>query len=69
VNVVDSSAWLEYFAGGPSARLFAAVIEDQKRVFIPSICLYDVFKIILRQLGEKEALEKTAALRQGKSSN
>jgi hypothetical protein len=28
VNVVDSSAWLEYFADGPGADAFAAAIED-----------------------------------------
>jgi predicted nucleic acid-binding protein len=66
VNVVDSSAWLEYFAGGPNASFFAAAIEDQKQVIIPSICLYEVFKVILREVGKKEALEKTAAMRQGK---
>jgi len=66
LNVIDSSAWLEYFAGGPNASFFAAAIENQKRLIIPSICLYEVFKTILRQMGKKEALEKTAAMRQGK---
>lgn len=66
MNVIDSSAWLEYFAGGPNASFFAAAIEDQKRLVIPSICIYEVFKTIHRQVGKKEALEKTAAMRQGK---
>ena len=65
MNVVDSSAWLEYFAGGPNAGFFAPAIEDQKRLIVPSICLYEVFKSILRQEGKKEALEKTTAMRQG----
>jgi toxin FitB len=65
VNVVDSSAWLEYFAGGPNAGFFAPAIEDPKRLIIPSICLYEVFKSIFRQEGKKEALEKTTAMRQG----
>lgn len=66
MNVVDSSAWLEYFAGGPNAGFFAPAIEDQKRLVVPSICLYEVFKLILRLAGKKEALEKVAAMRQGK---
>jgi toxin FitB len=65
MNVVDSSAWLEYFAGGPNAGFFAAAIEDRKRLIVPSICLYEVFKSLLRQSGKKEALEKTTAMRQG----
>jgi hypothetical protein len=28
MNVVDSSAWLEYFANGPNASFFAKPIED-----------------------------------------
>ena len=66
MNVIDSSAWLEYFAGGPNANFFATAIEDQKRLIVPSICLYEVFKTIFRQVGKREALEKTAAMRQGK---
>ena len=27
MNVVDSSGWLEYFAGGPNANFFAKPIE------------------------------------------
>ena len=66
MNVIDSSAWLEYFEGGPNAGFFASAIEDQKQLLIPSVCLYEVFKAILRQAGKKEALEKVAAMRQGK---
>jgi len=28
MNVVDSSAWLEYFANGPNASFFARPIEQ-----------------------------------------
>ena len=28
MNVVDSSAWLEYFADGPNASAFAGPIES-----------------------------------------
>ena len=66
MNVVDSSAWLEYFADGPNAGFFAPAIEDTRRLIIPSVCLYEVFKSVLRQAGKKEALEKAAAMRQGK---
>ena len=65
MNLVDSSGWLEYFAGSPNAPFFAPAIEDLKNLVVPSICLFEVFKTILRQEGKKEALEKTAAMRQG----
>ena len=39
MNVVDSSAWLEYFANGPGAGFFAPAIEDSGRLVVPTICL------------------------------
>ena len=66
MNVVDSSAWMEYFADGPNAGFFSSAVEDREKLVVPSVCLYEVFKAILRQAGKKEALEKTAAMRQGR---
>jgi len=56
MNVVDSSGWLEYFADGPSADYFKSVIKDEGHLIIPTICLYEVFKITLARAGEEEAL-------------
>jgi predicted nucleic acid-binding protein len=64
VNVVDSSAWLEYFADGPNAGRFAAAIEDVDRNVVPSICVLEVFKRVLQQRGEQEALQAVALMRQ-----
>ena len=66
MNVVDSSAWLEYFADGPNARFFADAIEDTDHLLVPSICLLEVFKKILTEKGETAALEKAAHMHQGK---
>jgi uncharacterized protein with PIN domain len=44
VNVVDSSAWLEYFADGPRAGEFAPAIEAPQKLLVPSITLFEVFK-------------------------
>lgn len=66
MNVVDSSAWLEYFANGPNAAFFASAIEDTEHLLVPSICLYEVFKKILMERGETAALEKAAHMSQGK---
>ena len=37
MNVVDSSAWLEYFSDGPNASEFADAITDLERLIVPSI--------------------------------
>jgi predicted nucleic acid-binding protein len=66
VNVVDSSAWLSYFAGDKNAGLFAKPIEAIDELLVPSITLTEVFKCIMRQRGEDLALEAIAHMEQGK---
>ncbi len=64
-NVVDSSAWLAYFADEPTAEEFAPAIEDVRRLVVPAVCLLEVFKIVARQRGEGEALQAVAVMQQG----
>ncbi len=44
MNTVDSPGLLEYFADGENALFFAPAIEDAALLFVPTICLYEVFK-------------------------
>ena len=57
MNVVDSFGWLEYFARGKNARFFAAAIQETDALVVPTICLYEVFKRMLSQRGEEDALQ------------
>ena len=66
MNVVDSSGWLEYFAGGPNATFFSEPIEDTENLLVPTISLYEVFKRILQQKDETEALNKMAFMLLGR---
>jgi predicted nucleic acid-binding protein len=65
MNIVDSSGWLEYFASGPNADFFSAPIEDSEELLVPTISLYEVFKRILQQRGETEALKAVAFMQSG----
>ncbi len=65
MNVVDSSAWLEYFADGPNAQFFAAAIERVSRLVVPSIVLLEVFKRVLQQRNEGDAFQAIALMHQG----
>ena len=69
MNVVDSSAWLEYFANGPNAAFFAEPIEQTDTLVIPAISLYEVFKRILQQTDESKALQAIATMQQGQVAN
>jgi predicted nucleic acid-binding protein len=65
MNVVDSCAWLEYFADGPNASFFASAIEDVERLLVPTVCIYEVFKKVFAERGEDAALQAVALMRQG----
>ncbi|MEE8595511.1 MAG: type II toxin-antitoxin system VapC family toxin [Gemmatimonadota bacterium] len=62
MNVVDSSAWLEYFADGPNADFFAGAVEETEALVVPTLSLYEVFKRILQQRSEDEALAAIAVM-------
>ena len=66
MNVVDSSAWLEYFADGPNADFFAAAVEDVESQVVPTLTVYEVFKRILQQRDEDAALSAVAVMQQGR---
>ncbi len=66
MNVIDSSAWLSYFAGDTNAKIFSRPIEDLEKLIVPSITITEVFKCILRQRGEDIALEAIAHMEQGR---
>jgi toxin FitB len=65
VNVVDSSAWLEYFADGPNADYFAPAIENTPLLVVPSICVLEVFKRTMARRGEDLAIQAIAMMQQG----
>ena len=65
MNVVDSSAWLEYFADGPNAGDFALPLCDRATLVVPTITVYEVFKAVCRQRGEDAALQASALMQQG----
>ncbi len=65
MNTVDSSGWLEYFADGPNAEFFAPAIEKVIDLVVPSISIYEVFKIVLQQRDESSALQAIAIMQQG----
>ena len=64
--MVDSSGWLEYFADGPNADFFAPPLEKPDLLIVPSISLLEVFKRILHQRGENEALQAMALMMEGR---
>lgn len=66
MSIVHSSGWLEYFAAGSNSDFFSEPIEDISNLFVPTISLYEVFKRVLQQRGESEALQAVAYMQLGR---
>ena len=65
MNIVDSSGWLAYFADEPNARHFLAPLNDAEKLVVPTVIIYEVFKVILREAGENDALHAVIAMQKG----
>lgn len=65
MNVVDSCGWLEYLADGPNAGFFAAAIEGTEALVVPSLSIHEVFRRVLQQRREGDALQTVALMQQG----
>ena len=63
---VDTSGWLEYFFEGGNAAVFAPLVEDTKRLIVPVICLYEVFKKVSLAADETNAMRAVAQMKLGR---
>jgi predicted nucleic acid-binding protein len=66
VNLVDSSAWLEYFADGPQADAFAKVIEAVDRLIVPTVVLLEVARRVRQQRDDATALIVVSQMRRAR---
>ena len=66
MNVVDSSAWLEFFADGVNAEQFSQPLSDLEQLIVPSISVFEVFRVVCRQRDEEQALQAAALMQHGK---
>ena len=65
MNIVDSSGWLVYFADEPNAKHFQTPLKDTASLIVPSVTIYEVFKVVLRESSENDAIQSVAAMQRG----
>src|SRR6267143_2816533 len=53
--LVDSSGWLEYLTVDEKADAFGTIFEGDAKVLVPTIVLYEVFKILLLRTNKTDA--------------
>ncbi len=66
MNLVDSCGWLEYLADGPNAGAFEKPLSNLSELLVPTLSLFEVFRVVLRERGEEEALQAAALMRKGR---
>ena len=65
MNIVDSSGWLAFFADEPNAKHFLLPLKDTASLVVPAVTIYEVFKVVLRESSENEALQAAVAMQKG----
>ena len=61
--LVGSSGWVEYLAARPKADRFAPYIEGSEPLLSSVIQVYEVYKVVRRDVSEERAIEAVSALR------
>jgi predicted nucleic acid-binding protein len=54
--IVDSCGWLEWFTDGKLANKYKKHLADRDNILMPTIILYEVYKVLKREVGEEKAL-------------
>ncbi|MBL4903340.1 type II toxin-antitoxin system VapC family toxin [Desulfocapsa sp. AH-315-G09] len=54
--IVDSCGWLEWFADGELADQYHEYLAAADNILMPAIIIYEVYKILKRELNEEKAL-------------
>jgi predicted nucleic acid-binding protein len=65
MNIVDSSGWLAYFADEPNAKYFQGPLKNVASLVVPTITIYEVFKVVLRETDENQALQAISVMQKG----
>lgn len=64
-HILDSSGWLAYFADEPNAKHFVIPLQNMESLIVPSITIFEVIKVILRESSENNALQAVIAMQKG----
>ena len=48
MNVLDSSAWIEFFLGSQSGQRYRPIAADSAALLVPAVALYEVHRYLSR---------------------
>lgn len=64
MRVVDSCGWLEWFSNGRLADTYAQYLQAANELLVPAVVLYEVYKVLKREIGEEKALLAVSYMKQ-----
>ena len=64
MKVIDSSVWLEYFAGGPLAGELEPVLAAPAELVTPAVVVFEVYRWLRRHRDEEAAALAVGLLQQ-----
>ncbi len=64
MHVVDSCGWLEWFTDGELADAYRSFLDKPDEILVPSIVVYEVYKVLKREKGEEVALACAAKVQE-----
>jgi len=69
MNLIDSSAWLAFFADTKNAEEFVPPLKDKDRLLVPTIVMYEVFKVLLREKAKMRPSGRRRTCSKGQHQN
>ena len=63
--VIDSSGWMAFLAGSEQGKKLLKFIEKPQELVVPAVTIYKVFKKILQERDEEEALRVAGLMSSG----
>lgn len=64
-HLIDTSAWLEYFAGSELAAPLDPIMEDPSKILVSPLIISEVFRSLLQQTTASNALRCVAHMQCG----
>jgi len=64
--IVDSCGWLEWFTDGKLADQYKEYLADSDNILMPAIIIYEVYKVLKREVSEEKALFAVGFMKKSK---
>lgn len=66
MNVVDSSGWLAVYAETKDAAEFQRIVADAGSLIVPTISIFEIYRLVLRERGPTAARTAAASMAQAR---